>query len=283
MHVVRVCVFPRSKRAAMSAARDPGSSAARRRRERRLRSFLRHERMAVAMAVAEARHHSSRGQMTATAFSEMEEQEKNNAPRQKAPPPGMRPASLAETQGTQVALQRHVAEQVLYAPVVQILAAPVPQMVDQLDVLKILGMQLPVVPEQVIAVPKISCLSRSSQTFLSEPQRAEQLVEVPTVLSYALLQQRTMEQTVDIPVPFGGRPLHGFHTGQGSAAFTEQLVDTRARRGARVRGGGAQGSVPGQGSTAPRGAQPCVGRQSRRFTGRIFLVFPAWSEFNSVY
>ena len=43
---------------------------------------------------------------------------KYNAPRrQKAPPPGMRPASLAEPQGTQVVLQRHVAEQVLYAPV----------------------------------------------------------------------------------------------------------------------------------------------------------------------
>ena len=97
MSVVRVCVFPRPKRAAMSAARDPGSSAARRRRERRFPSFLRHELMAVAMAVAEAMHHSSRGQTTATAISEVEEQETNNAPRrQKAPPPGMLPASLAE-------------------------------------------------------------------------------------------------------------------------------------------------------------------------------------------
>ena len=35
-----------------------GTSSARRRRERRLRSTLRHERMAVAMALAEALHHS---------------------------------------------------------------------------------------------------------------------------------------------------------------------------------------------------------------------------------
>ena len=43
---------------------------------------------------------SSRGQTTATAISEVEEQETNNAPRrQKAPPPGMRPASLAEPEG----------------------------------------------------------------------------------------------------------------------------------------------------------------------------------------
>ena len=46
----------------LMAARDDaagGTSCARRRRERRLRSMLRHERMAVAMALAEALHHSS--------------------------------------------------------------------------------------------------------------------------------------------------------------------------------------------------------------------------------
>ena len=41
----------------MMAARDAGS--ARRRRERRLRMHLRHERLSVAMALAEALHHSS--------------------------------------------------------------------------------------------------------------------------------------------------------------------------------------------------------------------------------
>ena len=61
-------------------------------------------------------------------------------------------------------------------------------MVDQLDVLKILGVQLPVLPEQVVAVHTISTPSRCSRTVLSEPQMAEQLVEVPTVLSCALLQ-----------------------------------------------------------------------------------------------
>ena len=39
-----------------------GTGSARRRRERRLRSFLRDERMTVAMAVSEFMHHSSRGQ-----------------------------------------------------------------------------------------------------------------------------------------------------------------------------------------------------------------------------
>ena len=61
-------------------------------------------RMFVAMAVAEANHHTApRGLKTARAEKEVEEQVKYNAPRrQKAPPPGMRPASLVELQGSQV-------------------------------------------------------------------------------------------------------------------------------------------------------------------------------------
>ena len=49
------------------ADRVLGSSAARRRRERRLRSMLRHERMTVAIALAEFSHHSTRGQRMARA------------------------------------------------------------------------------------------------------------------------------------------------------------------------------------------------------------------------
>ena len=51
----------------------------------------------------------------------------------------------------------------------------------------ILGIQLLVFPEQVIEVPTISTASRWSRTVLSAPQMAEQLVEVPTVLSKAFL------------------------------------------------------------------------------------------------
>ena len=46
------------------------ASAARRRRERRLRLWLRHERMTVAMALAEKLHHTSRGQRFARAREE---------------------------------------------------------------------------------------------------------------------------------------------------------------------------------------------------------------------
>ena len=157
------------------------------------RAYLRLARMSVAMAVAEANHHTApRGLKTARAEKEVEEQVKYNAPRrQKAPPPGMRPASLVELQGSQVVFERDVAEQVHDAPVVPIFAASVPHMVDQLDVLKILGIQLLVFPEQVIEVPTISMPSRCSRTVLSAPQMAEQLVEVPTVLSHALKRTHT--------------------------------------------------------------------------------------------
>ena len=51
-----------------TAGVDIAAGAARRRRERRLRSWLKHERMTVAMALAEASHHTApRGQRTARA------------------------------------------------------------------------------------------------------------------------------------------------------------------------------------------------------------------------
>ena len=72
--------------------------AAKRRRERRLRQWLRHERLTVAMAVAEATHHSApRRQKTATAIREVEEQATHEGLRaQTALPPGARPGILVE-------------------------------------------------------------------------------------------------------------------------------------------------------------------------------------------
>ena len=118
----------------MAAARDAATSA-RRRRERQLRSFLRHEELSVKMVLARALHHSAQ---RVEVPREVEEQVLHAGPRaQKTPPPGMRPASLAEPQGPQERfLQRTVEEFVDLAPMVQILDAPVPQVVEQLaDVL----------------------------------------------------------------------------------------------------------------------------------------------------
>ena len=202
---------------------ERASGAARRRRERRLRSWLKHERQTVRMVLAETFHHSSapfppklkeewvgrhethdalRGQNTArtreatyytsktsvagdTAFFSLFDEEDAVW--------GTRPTGLVEPQGPQERVQRHVVEQLAdLAPMVQILDVPVPRMVDQLvDVLKLFDNS---VPEQVIDVPKFSQDAIPQRTVLFEPQLAEQLVEVPTVPFF-------VEQTVDIPVP----------------------------------------------------------------------------------
>ena len=142
-------------------------------------------------------------------------------------------------------------------PLVQILDAPVPQLGEQLvDFFRSLDTQLPV--EQVIDVPKIyddSIQPRIVDCDLRCPQIVEQLVEVPTLLSFASLQQQTAEHIVDIPVPHGrwgsgGGGLHGFLPEQNSTVFiAEQLVDDP------VRSGGLCGVLPVQGSTAFGGAE----------------------------
>ena len=83
-----------------------------------------------------------------------------------------------------------------------------------------------VVAEQAIDVPKFSH-DRTPQRLgdcLRQPQMADQLVDVPTVVSYSSLQQRSAEQIVDIPVPgcAGGEGRGGLQSllpVQNSAAF----------------------------------------------------------------
>ena len=111
---------------------------------------------------------------------------------------------------------------------VQILDGLVPQMEDQVadnlnledDVLDVARlMDLPI-SEQVIEVPKVSCSSCPSRSPTPEPQSAEQLVEVPTVLSPTRIALQIAEQIVDTPVPRGrgeGR-VQGFLTRQSSTA-----------------------------------------------------------------
>ena len=68
-----------------------GEGAARCRRQRRLRSWLKHERQSVAMALAEYSHHASRGQTRARAREEVEHVTHSGLRAQKTPPPGERP------------------------------------------------------------------------------------------------------------------------------------------------------------------------------------------------
>ena len=97
-----------------------------------------------------------------------------------------------------------------FAPMVQILDAPVPQMVDYVaEALRLLDRPI---AEQVIEVPMISCSPCPSRSRVPEPQSAEQLVEVPTVLSPTRIAVQIEEQIVGIPVPLGRgqRRVQGF-------------------------------------------------------------------------
>ena len=140
---------------------------------------------------------------------------------------------------------------------------PALQMVEQPEeVVSFFRNFVPAVAEQVIEVPKLALPVRAVQrAALSEPQLVELLVEVPTVLSYSLLQQRTAKQIIGLPVPGrGGGPLgglQGLSQGQGSTAAcgADNVVSPVPHgRGGGARGG-LQGLSQGQGSSEVCGAE----------------------------
>ena len=157
------------------------AGAAKRRRERRHRAYLKYAQMSVAVALSEYKHHTSRGQRMDRAgvwghelntpqpeFFSLEEQ-----------PGEVRPDRLSAVSGPQERVQLRT---------VQHIFDPVPSF-----------RALSLDPEQVIEVPKILPKDVSLRTAGREPQLVEQLVEVPTIVSFSSLQ-RTVEQNVDIPV-----------------------------------------------------------------------------------
>ena len=180
-------------------------------------------------------------------------------------PRGRRPAPLSEVAGWQVKGARHSGKQLIDdLPSVQILDAPMPQMVGSvLDFFR--SLDLPVA-EQVLAVPKISfdCVpQRLVERRL--PQMVEQLVEVPTVVSYSSLLQRTVEQTVDIPASRGrGRRggLQGFFPGQSTTAAAVDIP---------VPLGDLPGFLPGQVSTASSSHSPVAENEAGKV---VFRTFP---------
>ena len=210
--------------------------AAWRRRQRRLRSWWRHEQQTVAAVLATVTHHSHSKVITA-----------NDAP--KGPEDshqhqggtcrvlrtflgrwrGERPAALLEP-WPQEQVQRHAG---IGYELVQAFDAPVLQVVEQLpDVHHFFASRLPVVAEQVIDVPKIILENIPSRRLCREPQLAEQLIEVPTVLQGGRgasggLQgylpghsslKRTATKIADIPAPRSG---HFFLPEQSATAFGE--------------------------------------------------------------
>ena len=221
----------------MSLHGDHG--AAWRRRQRRLRWWWRHEQQTVAAVLAMYKHHSAlRGPKTARAGEEDHEMHytaefRTHPPPQAAgtvyfsmdvddvPAADSWPDRIATLSGPQERDLRRTVQQIVdTVPLVPLLDDPMPQMVEQLpDVMRFFDMLLPV-PEQVIEVPKILLDDVPVRAVLRDPQLVEQLVEVPTIVSYSWLQLR-MEQNVDIPASGrGGRisGLQGFLPEQSSTA-----------------------------------------------------------------
>ena len=76
---------------------EHAAGAAMRRRQRRLRSWLRHERMTVAMTLAEMMHHTAPRGPTVASVGEGVEHEQHDGLRALKPPlPGVRPGSLSD-------------------------------------------------------------------------------------------------------------------------------------------------------------------------------------------
>ena len=114
-----------------------------------------------------------------------------------------RPTPLVEVR-PQLGVLRHSGAHIVdFSPFVQILDDPVPQMGEEHVVEFMRNLDARALDEQVIAVPKISLDRVSKRCPRPRTRRADRLVEVPTIISYSSLQQRTSEQIIDIPVPQG--------------------------------------------------------------------------------
>ena len=94
----------------MSDRQPAGEGATRRRRERRLRQWARHEKLSVQTALSEFKHHSSRGQRKDRAGGEARVVLHGHVP--EAPlPQGSRPPCLGEPRGPQDQDQPRTVEQ----------------------------------------------------------------------------------------------------------------------------------------------------------------------------
>ena len=233
-----------------------GTSSARRRREPRLRSWAQHERLSVAMALAEKLHHSA----NCTVLPKEEEVEQDYAllgQKSARAGPGTQflfvggvsvPEPVGEPQ-LQARVQRHTAEQrIEHTLYVQILDAPVPQKVEQLvDFFKDLDSHV----RSCAGHRSTQDLTRYYPSALCGPRSADGgtvggSADHPDFYS---LQQQTAEQIVHTPDPVRERRiarLQGFLPEQSSTAqqfstkrisdrIVEQIVDTRVFRGGSSR------------------------------------------------
>ena len=228
-----------------------------RRRQRRLRQWLRHERMTVAMALAESQHHAATwGQSMARARGGARDVLHGPAP-EDAPPRAAstvhfnldddvgvlaaRPDRLLEVRPQERGLRRTAKQNidVFTYPLLDVLE---PQMGDQLlEVLRKIDTRS---SHQAIEVPKVFPDSAPLRRVESRPpQLAEQLVAVPPNPGYALavVASRVFSEP-EIQRIIAG--LRGARAGQNSAENLEQFVDIPVPQVRREGGGGVQGSLP---------------------------------------
>ena len=172
----------------MNVARDPACvSASRRRRDRRLRSFWRHECMAVRMALAAAVHHSSSR------------------------------VSSASTQTEYVAGPAPVTEYVAPAPAV-FDAAPAPVTYHEAFP-RVVG---PLPPCEVVSAP---VFDQVHQEQLAADEITENIVEFPVVSEQVIVQAIPHVVGSLPPVEEFTRPVYNpFHQEQFSAGETTEII-----------------------------------------------------------
>ena len=218
-------------------------------------------------ASAEATYDAERSQTTSVAgdteFFSLYEEELG----------GTWPDRLYEVRSQERVQRRTVEQNVDNSPFLPTLDVPVPQMENQL--VEVCRLSDVLIPEQAIEVPEISSSRHSHRRSVRfVEQTAEQLVQVPTIISYSSLR-RIVEQNVDIPAPRGrGRVGLGLHPGQSSTGFSgaehrsgtaEQIVDIPApRSGQDLPSAASSSSLPGTANqgvfrTFPRGKKCALG------------------------
>ena len=155
----------------MDTGGQPVTGGAQRHKQRRLRSWWRHE-QSIAAALATITRCTTRRSSGRILLSRRQSQ---CTLLMCLPLVGSRPDWLISASCPQERVLRRTVEQLVdYVPVFPLLDAPVPQMVDQsVDVLKIFDTLLLVLAEQVIEVPKITAPRFASREVLLRRRRIE--------------------------------------------------------------------------------------------------------------
>ena len=245
------CVLKLSPVVDMSLHGDHEGGAAKRRRDRRLRMHWRHEQLTLQMALAAALHHSRDvGPVTYKRSTEPEDCQGGGHEQRSAEPDvecgrgsrallvgmkielgGTRPDRMYEVR-PQERVQRHTVGQIVdnthFLPYArQVLTFPCLPQMEKPARWTYAGFSMSSFPSMQLSKCPRSRPTRCPHFAVSAvcrfaEQMAEQLVEVPTIISYSSLQSWTVEQSVNIPVPGRGGQhvgLQGFLPRQRSTAL----------------------------------------------------------------